>query len=126
MCIVFFGWSKTNNKEEYVAFIDQFIHAFLAEKKKEKPELHELVQLYQLHRHSKTCRKYKNEACRFKFGNFFSKETLVAETLPESMPEEIKLLVLSKRKEILLKNYTNYINYTDYRNTSQRLYRRFS
>ena len=78
-------------------------------KKKEKPELHELVKLYQLHRHSKTCRKYKNETCRFKFGKFFSKETLVAEPLLESMPEEVKVLVLSKRKEILLK-VKDYIN----------------
>ena len=44
-------------------------------KRKEKPELHELVKLYQLHRHSKICKKYKNEASRFKFGKFFSKET---------------------------------------------------
>ena len=44
-------------------------------KKKEKPELHELVKLYQLHRHSKIWKNYKNEACRFKFGKFFSKET---------------------------------------------------
>ena len=85
----------SNNKEDYVAF--------LPEKKEEKPALHELVKLYQLHRHSKTFRKYKNEACRFKFGTFFSKETLVAEPLPESIPEVVKVLVLSKRKEILLK-----------------------
>ena len=78
-------------------------------KKKEKLELHKLVKLYQLHRHSKTYRKYKSEACRFKFVKFFSKETLVAEPLAESMPEEIKVLVLSKRKEIRLqiKDYIN-------------------
>ena len=59
--------------------------------------------MYELHRHSKTCRKYKNKACTFKFGKFLSKETLVAEPLPESMPEEVKVLVLSKRRKILLK-----------------------
>ena len=47
--------------------------------------------------------KYKNEVCRFKFGKFFSKEILVAQPLPESMPKEVKVLVLSKRKETLLK-----------------------
>ena len=36
----------------------------------------------------------------FKFGKFSSKETLVAEPLPESMPAELKVLVLSQRKEI--------------------------
>ena len=77
------------------------MHSHL-KKKKEKPELHELVKLYQLHRHSETCTKYKNDVCRFKFGKFFSKETLVAEPLPYSMPEEVKILVLSKRKETSL------------------------
>ena len=52
------------------------MHPHLEKKEKEeKPEIHELVKLYQLHRHSKIWKKYKNEACRFKFGNFFSKET---------------------------------------------------
>ena len=72
--------------------------------------------MYQLRRHSKTCKKYKNEACRFKFEKFFSKETLVAEPLPESVPEEEKVLVLSKRKGMLLK-VKNYIN--DFLNPSK-------
>ena len=44
------------------------------------------------------------------------KETLVSEPLPESMPEEVKALVLSKRKEILLK-IKDYIN--DFLNLSK-------
>ena len=71
------------------------MHSYL---KKNKPELQELVKLYQLHRHSKTCRKYKNKAFRFKFAKFSSKEILVGEHLPKSMLEEVKVLVLSKRK----------------------------
>ena len=47
--------------------------------------------------------KYKNEVCRFKSGKFLNKETLVAEPMPENMPEKVKLLVLHKRKEILQK-----------------------
>ena len=99
---------NSDNKEEYVAFVDQIIHAFLPDRN-ENPELHELVKLYQLHRHSKTCRKYKNEVCKFKFGKFFIKKTLVAEPLPDSMPEEMKVLVLRKRSEILQK-VKDYIN----------------
>ena len=98
----------SDNKEEYVAFVDQIVHAFLPDRD-ENPELHELVKLYQLHRHSKTCRKYKNEVSRFKFGKFFIKKTLVAEPLPDGMPEEMKVLVLHKRSEILQK-VTDYIN----------------
>ena len=77
--------------------IKLYIQSYL-EKKKEKPELHELIKLYQLQSHSKTCTMNKNEDCRFKFGKIFSKQTLAAEALPERMPEEIKVLVLSKRK----------------------------
>ena len=51
---------NSDNKEEYVAFVDQIVHAFLRDRN-ENPELHELVKFYQLQRHSKTCMKYKNE-----------------------------------------------------------------
>ena len=57
---------NSDNNEEYVAFIDQIVHAFLTDRN-ENPELHELVKLYKLHTHSKTCRKYKNEVFRYKF-----------------------------------------------------------
>ena len=61
----------SKNEEDYVAFIDQVVHAFLHDRN-EKPELHNLGKLYQLHRHSRIYRKYKKEPCRFKFGKFFS------------------------------------------------------
>ena len=99
---------NSHNKEEYIAFVDQIVHAFLQDRNK-NPELHELVKLYQLHRHSKKCRKYKNEVCRFEFGKFFTKETLVVEPLPENMPKGIKVSVLRKRNEILQK-VKDYIN----------------
>ena len=47
---------NSDNMEEYVAFVDQIVHVYLPDRN-ENPELHELVKLYQLHRHSKTCRK---------------------------------------------------------------------
>ena len=53
--------------------------------------------------------KYKNEVCRFNFGKFLNKETLVAEPVQENMPEKVKLLVLHKRKGIFQK-------VTDYKN----------
>ena len=39
----------------------------------------------------RTCIKYKYKACRFKFGKFSTKGTVIAESLRENMPEEIKL-----------------------------------
>ena len=57
---------------------------------KEK-QLFELVKTFQLHRHSKTSRKYHNEKCWFHFGRFFSHWTIAAELLPDNMPEETKI-----------------------------------
>ena len=87
-------------KEEYLVFADQIVCAFLPDRN-ENPKLHNLVKLYQLHILSRICRKHKNEPCRFKFEKFLSKEKIVADPLPENMPEKVKVLVLHKRKEIL-------------------------
>ena len=61
-------------------------------------ELFELVKTFQVHRHSKTCRKYRNDKCRFNFGNFFTDRTIVAEP-----PEEIINQVLKNRSDLLSK-----------------------
>ena len=71
-----------NNVDGYVSFVDKIVHSFLPNKN-ENPDLHELVKLYQLHRHSKTCRKYRNDGCRFHFRKFFSNQTMVAKSLEE-------------------------------------------
>ena len=60
-----------------------------------------MVKKYQTHSHSKTCRKYKNIACTFHFGQFFTDSTIVAEPLPEDLDEEIKTAILTRRREIL-------------------------
>ena len=62
-----------------------------------------MVKTYQTHNHSKTCRKYKNVACRFNFGQFFTERTIMAEPLTEDLEDEIKSSILSQRKEILTK-----------------------
>ena len=49
----------SRNKEEYAAFVDQTVLAFLL-KKNEDLDLNGLVKLHQLHRHLRRCRKYKN------------------------------------------------------------------
>ena len=92
----------SESKDDYVEFIDKHVQANLPSEKDE-PELHHLVKTYQRHNHSKTCRKYKNIPCRFNFGQFFTKETIVAEPLDENTNEETKSNILSRRKEILTK-----------------------
>lgn len=88
--------------------MDNVVHASLPDENID-PILYNLVRTYQLHRHSKTCRKYKNQVCRFRFGKFFSKRTIIAEPLPSDMPGFEKKTIHSKRKELLdrVKEYIN-------------------
>lgn len=59
------------------------------------------MKVYQKHNHSKACRKYKNNQCRFNFGQFFTNSTIIAEPLPDDLDETNKTNLLEKRKEIL-------------------------
>ena len=72
------------------------MQAYLSDRNTD-PELYELK--YQTHSHSKTCRKYKNIACRFNFGQFFTDSTISAEPLPEDLDEEMKTATLHINKK---------------------------
>ena len=85
-----------DTKDAYIDYIDKHVQAYLPDRETD-PELYDLVKTYQTHNYSKTCRKYKNVACRFNFGQF------VADPLSEDMDEETKSNILAKRKEILSK-----------------------
>jgi DNA replication protein DnaC len=87
-------------KQSYVQFIDNHVQAYVPNKDTH-PQLHELVSTYQKHNHSKTCRKYKNVACRFHFGQFFTDRTVVSQPLSDDLDDEIKANTLSIRNEIL-------------------------
>ena len=67
------------------------------------------MKTFQVHRHSETCRRYRNDKCRFNFVKCFTDRTIVAEPLPDDMPEEIKIRYLRivviyqvKLKDILI------------------------
>ena len=87
-------------KEDYIKYIDNHVQAYLPDKQKDS-QLFTLVQTYQKHNHSKSCRKYTNVPCRFNFGQFFTKRTVVAEPLSEKLDEELKRDILTRRNEIL-------------------------
>ena len=63
---------------------------FALSRAKENPHSHKLVKTYQLHTHSKSCRKHKNVTCRYSFGNFFTGRTIIAEPLHEEMDGKSK------------------------------------
>ena len=52
--------------------------------------LFELVKTYQIHHHSKTCRKYRNKKRKFHFDKFFTTRTIIAQPLKDSVPEDTK------------------------------------
>ena len=76
-----FLWTKNSpvltneNKELYIRHVDEKISAALPDTNQN--EIFELVKTYQIHRHSKTCRKYRNYSCRFHFGKFFCERTII-------------------------------------------------
>ena len=75
----------------------------------ENHDSQELVKLYQLHKHSTTCYKYRYNGCRFHFSKFFSNETIVAKPLSSVMSGNMKHSALSKRKDILKLKITSVI-----------------
>ena len=89
-----------STKEEYIVFVDSIVRADLPNSELE-PGLFNLVKTYQVHTHSKTCRKYKNEMCRFNFGHYFSDRTLIACPLSNDLNSTEKERILQNRKDIL-------------------------
>ena len=96
------------NIDDYRKWVDSVIRSDLPDPNNE-PALFELVKIYQIHRHSKTCRKYRNEKCRFRFGKFFTNKTIIAQPLADSVPPDVKLQKMQQRNNIL-KKVKNYID----------------
>ena len=69
----------------------------------ENSELFYLVRTYQVHSHSKSCRKFKNERCRYHFGKFFTDHTIIGLPLLEDLPEDVRNSILNERERILTK-----------------------
>ena len=89
-----------DNVDEYRQFIDSIVRAFVPDID-ENQELFCLVTTYQVHSHSKSCRKQKNEKCRYYFGKFFTERTIISLPLPSDLPEVEKSNILNEREHIL-------------------------
>ena len=90
------------NIDDYRKWVDSVIRSDLPDPNNE-PALFELVKTYQIHRHSKTCRKYRNEKCIFHFGKFFTNKTIIAQPLADSVPLDVKLQKFQQKSNILKK-----------------------
>ena len=69
----------------------------------------ELAKTYQIHHHSKTCRKYRNEKCRFNFGKFFTSHAIIGQPLKDHIPQDVRPDQMQRRNAIL-KRVKSYID----------------
>ena len=56
---------------------------------------------YQIHSHLKSCRRHKNDNCRFHFGRFFTDRIIVAKPLDSNLNDAKKKEILTERYNIL-------------------------
>ena len=101
--------------DEYINWLGNIVSACLPDPKVDST-LYELVKTYQIHRHSKTCRRYKNDNCRFHLGRFFTDRTVVAKPLNSNLSDAKRKEILTERYNIL-KTVSDYIN--EYLNPSK-------
>lgn len=74
-----------------------------------EPVLFEFVKTYQIHHYPKTCRKYKNEKCSFRFGKYFPSCTIIAQLLEFYIPQDVRHEKM-QRRNATLKKVKNYID----------------
>ncbi|XP_078375419.1 uncharacterized protein LOC144658809 isoform X2 [Oculina patagonica] len=91
---------KQGNEQAYIRYIDEHVQGSLP-KRENDSKLYDLVNLYQKHTHSRSCKKYRNIPCRFNFGQFFTDQTVVSKPMPHDIPDDEKATILEKRNEIL-------------------------
>ena len=80
------------NIDEYTKWADSIVRSNLSDSVNE-PMLSGLVKTYQIHHHSKICRKYRNEKCRLNFGKFLQ---LVPLLLNHYKVPSLKILSVQK------------------------------
>ena len=93
---------NADTKVEYVRFVDSFIRTDLPSEDTE-PESFTLVNQYQTHSHSNTCRKYKNIPCRFNYGRFFTDQTICSEPLSKEIDDLAKKDIIDNCQKTLCK-----------------------
>ena len=98
----------SGNIENYIKYLDATIQCYLPDESEDK-ELHDFVKKYQTHRHSKSCKRYQNNPCRYHYGRYFTCRTLVSIPLADSITAEERAVILNKRN-LLLSKVKSYID----------------
>ena len=76
---------SSENIDECTAGLNGLTKADLPNLVTDRSSLFELVKTYQIHRHSKSCRKYENNKCRFNFRRFFTDRTIIPQPLSSDL-----------------------------------------
>ena len=94
------------NIENEDAYIEKTISAQLPDHLND-PKLFELVKTYQVLAHSRTCWKYNKNECRFLYGHYFTKKTIIAKPVDSKFSNEEKQEILTWRNTLLrqIKSY---------------------
>ena len=87
-----------DNIDEYIRFVDAVVSAYVPDPN-DNPEHYKLVTTYQVHSHSKSCQKCKNEECRYNF----TKCTIVAVPLPKDLSEDNENEIMQQGDNLLCK-----------------------
>ena len=82
------------DEDVYISFIEKTINAQMPDPQSDS-ELSELVKTYQVHAHSETCWKYKNNEFRFSYGRFFTEKTIIAKPADSEITKDKKQEILT-------------------------------
>ena len=108
-----------STKLEYATWIDNIISENFPNPKSES-ELRDLVKTTQIHSHLKTSKKDRNQRCRFHFGRFCTRQTIIAESLPNEILDDLKKEIMEKRRNII-RTVKKYID-TELNSSKKNLY----
>lgn len=87
---------------KFTIFIDSVIKAQIPDESENK-DLHDLVKTYQLHKHTRSCQKYRNTNCRYSYGRFFTERTIIAQPVKDDLSPEENNNIIAQRNATLSK-----------------------
>ena len=79
-----------------ITFVNSVVKTYVVDPN-ENPKLFKLVTAFQVHSHSKSCRYYKNEKCRY---NFFTDHAIASFPIQDDLSKEVKRDILNKRERV--------------------------
>ena len=93
--------------DSFIEYLDTVVSANLP-CKQQNLELFNLAKNFQIHSHSRTCKKNKNKPCHFHYGHFFTERTIIEK--PMKLVTEFEKYEMLKKRENILMQVQDYID----------------